>query len=356
MKRIFLLFAALLALWTVQGSTLDAASQMVGAANETAVMAAIMKSGDVYVNGRKITDLSALADLREASAAIERATADVERATADVERMRADVECATRHLADKNLGEIVMEARSSRMNFDEIEVFGSVRLVVEERTAGNIVIRAPKRLMEYVILYVSDNTLHAGLRLPGNFSRRGIPSCAVEIYIPNNGRIAEIVARGASRVKVLPTLSGAELDVEAGGASSITLATTAVKVSVELYGASTLKIDTQSREVEAEVSGASTLKCFGAATALFDVEVSGASTLVADDFVAEGLELEVSGASSATAKCATARVDVAGASTATIECSTSLDASASAASTVRYKGDCAVNLRSVTGASSIKKL
>ena len=210
MKRIFLLFAALLALWTVQGSTLDAASQMVVAANETAVTAAIMKSGDVYVNGRKITDLSALADLREASVAIERATADVERATADVERMRADVECATRHLADKNLGEIVMEARSSRMNFDEIEVFGSVRLVVEERTAGNIVIRAPKRLMEYVILYVSDNTLHAGLRLPGNFSRRGIPSCAVEIYIPNNGRIAEIVARGASRVKVLPTLSGAE--------------------------------------------------------------------------------------------------------------------------------------------------
>lgn len=258
---------------------------------------------------------------------------------------------------------IVMEPRSSRMDFDEVEVSGGVRLIVEERTEGNIIIRAQKHLLEYVTLYVSDNTLHAGLRLPKGGHRHsyrliklGAPSRLVEIYVPNNGRINEITASGASSVKIVPTLSAAELDIEASGASTISLSTNSPKVSIDLSGASTLKIDAQINSMDADVAGASTLKCYGSLSGRFEAEVSGASTLTADEFAAHTLELEVTGASSAKAKCDIGIVEVSGASGATIECSTSLNASASSASTVRYKGDCNVNLRSVTGASSIKKL
>lgn len=264
---------------------------------------------------------------------------------------------------DTDLDAIVMEPRSSQMQFDEIEVSGGVRLIIEERTEGNIIIRSPKRLLEYITLYVSDNTLHAGLRLPKGGLRNsygliklGAPSRLIEIYVPNNGRINEITTSGASSVKVVPTLSAAELDIEASGASTISLATNSPKVSIDLSGASTLKIDAHSNSMDADVAGASTLKCYGSLGGRFEAEVSGASTLTADEFAAHALELEVTGASSAKAKCDIGIVEVSGASGATIECSTSLDASASSASTVRYKGDCNVNLKSVTGASSIKKL
>ena len=264
---------------------------------------------------------------------------------------------------DTDLDAIVMEPRSSQMQFDEIEVSGGVRLIVEERTDGNIIIRTQKHLLEYVTLYVSDNTLHAGLRLPKGGHRHsygliklGAPSRLVEIYVPNNGRINEITASGASSVKIIPTLSAAELDIEASGASTIALATNSPKVSIELSGASTLKIDAQSNSMEADVAGASTLKCYGSLGGRFEAEVSGASALTAEEFAAHTLELEVSGASSAKAKCDIGVVEVSGASEATIECSTSLDAAASAASNVRYKGDCNINLRKITGASSIKKL
>lgn len=259
-------------------------------------------------------------------------------------------------IADRGFGDIVMEPRSSRMVFDEIEVSGAIRLIVEERTSGNIIIRAPRQLLEYVTLFVSDHTLHASFRFPNSFGRRNIPGCVVEIYVPNNGRISEITARGASTVNVKPTLAGAELDVEASGASRVSLSTIADKVSAELSGASTLRLEAQSRELDAEVSGASTLKCEGVIAARAEIEVSGASTIRIEEMSVAMLDLEVTSASSATARCDAGLLDVSGASSVTVECAHTLAVSASSASTIRYKGDCAVDVKSMTGASSIKKM
>ena len=86
-----------------------------------------------------------------------------------------------------------------------------------------------------------------------------------------------------------------------------------------------------------------------------DIDVAGAATLNADEFNCSRLEAEVVGASKAAVKGDICTINVVGASSATVECSSQLTASAVGASSIRYTGDCKVNIVENMGASSIKK-
>lgn len=250
-------------------------------------------------------------------------------------------------------GKIVMKAVKSSMNFEKIEVARCIRLVVEERTGGNIVVRANEAIMPYIELSVAKGVLKAKISDKIGIRRKS-GDVVAEVYVPNNGRIRSIDASGASTVVVKPLLTAAELDIEASGASRIELKADAGETDIESAGASRINADISGTKCDIEVSGASTLNLSGSVRS-GSVDVSGASKCNASDMKFDSLDIEVSGASTAYVSATKCIVDVSGASKADVYCDGVLSAEASAASSVRYSGDCRTNRLSSSGASSIKR-
>lgn len=257
-------------------------------------------------------------------------------------------------VAIQNQHKIVVEARSSSMQFDEIKVSRAIRLVVEERTTGNIIVRAPQYIMPYVSLKVADGELQATI-LPGVTLSRS-SNILAEVYVPNNGRIKDISTSSAARVVVKPTLVAHKLDLELTGASVIELKAQVGELSVEASGASTVKADVAvASELDMELSGASEVTILGTSY-LTDVDLSGASTAHLSNLTNSTLKAEASGASTIKAKAdRVAIIKVSGASNAEVKCEGVLTASASGASEIIYSGACQVNILSNTGASTISK-
>ncbi|MBE6198187.1 MAG: DUF2807 domain-containing protein [Rikenellaceae bacterium] len=251
-----------------------------------------------------------------------------------------------------NEHKIVMEARRSAMDFNEIEVSKAIRLIVEERTTGNIIVRAPQSVIPYVSLKVKDGTLHATLLSGVPVSRKS--NVVAEVYVPYNGKINEITTSSAARVIVKPTISCKELDLEASSASVIEVTASAKEVSIDASGASTIKAELATDNLDFDLSGASTATISGQVSNA-EMEISGASTLRAEKLRAAVIDLECSGASKAAIIGLQCTAEASGASAIMVECLQLLNASASGASSIIYSGDCQVNTISNTGASSIRK-
>lgn len=255
-------------------------------------------------------------------------------------------------IAIENEHKIVVEARRSSMNFEEIEVSHAIRLIVEERTTGNIIVRAPQSVMPFISLKVKDNTLYATLLSGTPVSRNS--NVIAEVYVPYNGRIEEITTSAAARVIVKPTISCNELELKASSSSVIEVKAGAKEVSIDAVGASTIKAELACDKLESEMSGASTAILAGQVTKA-EIELSGASTLQGKKLRAANLELECSGASKANALAVVCTASASGASGIDVECLQQLNASASGASSITYSRECAINIISNTGASSIRK-
>ena len=253
-------------------------------------------------------------------------------------------------LANEN--KIVMESRRSAMNFNEIEVSKAIRLIVEERTTGNIIVRAPQSVMPYVSLKVNDGTLRATLLSGTPVSRNS--NVLAEVYVPYNGKINEIRTSSAARVIVKPTISCDELDLDAESASVIEVKASAKEVSIDASGASQIKAEMATDQLDIDFSGASVIDISGQVT-VADIEMSGASTLRAEKLRAANLDLECSGASKAYVMGINCTTEASGASGVVVECLRQLNASASGASSIVYSGDCQVNILNNSGASSIRK-
>ena len=251
-----------------------------------------------------------------------------------------------------NEHKIVVEARRSAMNFEEIEVSKAIRLIVEERTTGNIIVRAPQSVMPYVSLKVTDGTLRATLLSGVPTSRRS--NVLAEVYVPYNGKINEITTSSAAKVIVKPTISCNELDLEASSASLIEVTASAKELSIDASGASTIKAEVAVTDLDMDLSGASIATITGHVQN-GEIDLSGASTLRAEKMRTAVLDLECSGASKATALGIQCTTEASGASAIIVECLARLNASASGASTITYSGDCELNTISNTGASSIRK-
>ena len=263
-----------------------------------------------------------------------------------------DVNTSKTGIALANEHKIVAEARRSSMNFNEIKVSNAIRLVVEERTSGNIIVRAPHSVMPYVSLSVHDGTLYATLLSGTPVSRRS--DVVAEVYVPYNGRINEIKTSAAARVVVKPTISCNELELEATSASMIEIKAGVKEASIDASGASTIKAVLAADELDVELSGASTATLSGHINKV-EIEATGASTLNADKLRASNLELECSGASQASALAVLCTAKASGASTITVECLQQLNVSASGASLITYSGDCFLNTISNVGSSVIRK-
>lgn len=292
--------------------------------------------------------------------------------------------------------DIVISARRSDMDFHKIEVRGGIRVIVEERTDGNIIIRANKELYPNLELSVDDGRFLAVLNHP---RRSGQLKGHVEIYIPNNSRIDCIAVSGASSVSAKPLLKARKFDISVTGASSVSAAIDTESLELSCSGASRFTSDSLAAyKCEMTCTGSSTVKLSNATINHLNVfnlgassfslnglksekcalSCTGASKMTVDGIDAEYCSIECSGASKTVASGRSGRgsvsstgasavdcggleyenltVEASGASKATVRCTGKLNVEASGASSIWYDGDCALSSINTSGSSSIKKL
>jgi hypothetical protein len=141
------------------------------------------------------------------------------------------------------------------------------------------------------------------------------------------------------KIKVFVTAPAFRV-IGVSGASTITSENklvSAESMDIDLSGASEAKVDVKAPRINAEVTGASTITLSGETKDL-NVVGSGASGAKCFDLMTENTTVDISGASSAE-----------------VFASVKLDAQASGASGVTYKGNPAIT-KDINGASSIKKI
>lgn len=250
-------------------------------------------------------------------------------------------------------GKVVMKAAKSSSEYTKITVGPAIKVIVEDRTEGNIIIRATEEIIDDVKLAISNNELTISYKKDMHFNPKSGRTFA-EVYIPYNDKLCDFTVAAASIVEVKPRLNVKRLSVECIGVSTITVAATAESSEVELIGASTATLDIACSKLDCQITGASTATISGSATEA-EFDISGASTLSAAYLKATQLEADISGASKARLTAERAEVEASGASKATIECSTALTAEAAGASSILYTGDCQVKVKNNSGASKIRK-
>ncbi len=147
---------------------------------------------------------------------------------------------------------------------------------------------------------------------------------------------------GASTVKVSDGLSVNNFDLQVSGASTLKIdggihSASNGRMSIEVSGASNMTTALKAGDITFNLTGASQANVEGATGAL-KVEASGAS-----EFKGYGLQIE---------DC---RVEASGASSVSITVNKKLDAQASGASSIGYKGEAVITNLDVSGASNVKK-
>lgn len=164
-------------------------------------------------------------------------------------------------------------------------------------------------------------------------------------------------ASGASFIKITDPISVGELKVVATGASSLEGSIKASTLHFDLGGASSSNVTINvSGNMDVQATGASTFKGTLQASAI-SFDVSGASGCTVKGNTGD-LKIQATGASNfhgydlTTASC---KVEATGASNVNISVSKTLDAHASGASNIDYKGEAVITNLDVSGASNVKK-
>ncbi|HWB27816.1 MAG TPA: head GIN domain-containing protein [Chitinophagaceae bacterium] len=149
-----------------------------------------------------------------------------------------------------------------------------------------------------------------------------------------------IEADGASSVKVSdPLHATGNFDLEISGASTVKFdgGVTANSMNIQVDGASNFRSALNAADVKFNLSGASQAEISGKSGGL-TIEATGASEFKGFAFESENCKAEASGAS-----------------TVSITVSKKLDAQASGASSIGYKGEAVITNLDVSGASNVKK-
>lgn len=209
-------------------------------------------------------------------------------------------------------GNIQSEVRNES-GFQSVEVQGAIKLYVRQDSNFSVKVEADENLLKHIETYLEKNTLiikpENGIRLK--------PSRSVKVFI-SGPSFRYFNVSGASEVNSEGRISSPdELFLDLSGASTAKLDIKSPKTGIDLSGACTARVSGETRDLEIEASGASNAYCYA-------------------------LQTE------------NATVDLAGASNAEVFASVNLDAAASGASNIRYKGNPAVK-QSTSGASGVKK-
>ena len=212
----------------------------------------------------------------------------------------------------KGNGNVITQPRNLS-GFSAVNVSSAINLYIKQDSSFSVKVVADDNLQVYVIVEMDGNTLRVREKDNTNLDATG----KIKVYV-SAPAFKSLNASGACNIigeNLLSTDENVEIDVT--GASEATLELKALKISAGMTGASRLELRGQTKDLSLEGSGASHAKCF---------ELLSENT----------------------------KVDISGASHAEVFASVLLDAHASGASGIRYKGNATVS-QEASGASSVKK-
>jgi hypothetical protein len=201
------------------------------------------------------------------------------------------------------------EKEFSLIEFDRLEMGSSFNIHVSQGNTFSILARGDRRNIDDLNVFKSGNTLVIGFSENGNRNHETY----IDITMPE---LEAVNFSGASKSQIVGFDSAEGLDLF-------------------LSGASICQLDADYRQVDLILSGASSLRMFGVGEEI-KAEISGASVLRAFDYAVDEAAISLSGASSG-------KVFV----------ESELQAAATGASTLLYRGFPSVT-SSVSGASSVR--
>ena len=209
-------------------------------------------------------------------------------------------------------GTIKAESRNTGL-FHSIDVRGAIDVYVKQDSVTSVRIETDENLHAYIRTEADGTVLRVFTDRDVNLDATG----KVKVYV-SGPAFTHFEVSGASHIYGESQISGTgKIGMHATGASSIKMAINTPSIEADISGASSISLRGETRDLNASASGASHIKCFDLMTETADIDVSGAS----------GAE---------------------------IFASVKLQADASGASNIRYKGNAAVTQQS-SGASGVSK-
>lgn len=197
-------------------------------------------------------------------------------------------------------------------NFTRIEASNAFSIDYTSGSSASAVIEAPDDIIQLIQINENNGTLE--ISLTGNVNNVGHP---IKIHL-QSASLESVNLQGACEMELLSNLNGNNFQVDLSGASSFHGTIYMKEVTMNLKGASNAQLEGVTNKLTAEISGASTLD--------------------ADKFSSANTNVEANGASNAS-----------------VQADSSLDANATGASTISYKGNPVRLDKSSSGAGNVEK-
>ncbi|RRB04338.1 head GIN domain-containing protein [Larkinella rosea] len=179
-------------------------------------------------------------------------------------------------------------------NFDRLDL-GSAFIIHVSRGSGYKVTASGRSSdLDDLEAKVISNKLQVRYKDKNGWNRNR-QRVTINVTMPD---LRSVSFSGASRSDVTGFRNLKELGIDISGASTSTIEVDAERVMVDLSGASNVTLTGQAKRLEGEVSGATTLKAYDLKVANATVDLSGASSARMN--VTDRLDAEASGASSLT--------------------------------------------------------
>ncbi|HEX7905044.1 MAG TPA: head GIN domain-containing protein [Chitinophagaceae bacterium] len=210
-------------------------------------------------------------------------------------------------------GTIIKQDRAIN-GFENVEVNSALDVFIKQDSSFEVKVEADNNLQEYIEVHKEGETLYISIR--SNVSLE--PSQKVKVYVSAPVYKLLKVSGASSLIKDGKISSDGVIDIEINGASNADLDLKAPEVKIDLTGASSIALTGETRTFNVKGSGSSSIHCYGLQAENTDVDISGACD-------------------------------------ADVYASVKLNASASGASHVSYKGNATVT-SNTSGASSMEKV
>jgi hypothetical protein len=176
-------------------------------------------------------------------------------------------------------------------HFSSVSVRSNINLHIKQDSSWSVRIEADENLLELI-----ETEVHGGLlEIKVAKSYELEPSRSINVFV-TAPEFTGLRASGSSEIQSDSKITTeGTLDIHISGASSITLDLKSPRVEAELSGASKATLRGETKDFSLRGSGASEFMCFELMAENTDVNVSGASN--GDVFASIKLEADASGAS-----------------------------------------------------------
>ena len=225
------------------------------------------------------------------------------------------------------------EQERGRMDFNGIDVRGSIDVIIADIDDTPIKVSGDENLIDNIETYVKDGVLNIHFKNGFGYSSK----TGLKVVIPNNGRINSIKASGSSNITSEGVINADNISIACKGSSNFNGNIKAEKCEIDCTGSSSIKGNIEATICKIKCTGSSGCDISGKAD-VCEASVSGSSSLGGYDFIVNKLTCSASGASGIQ-----------------VTCKEELSAKASGASHINYKGSAKVVSERASGASNITK-